>query len=97
MAFGSAIVYLFLALIATYFRKTKGYLEINKRIKGIPTRRLYGVSFAMLLLFMGLLLIGILPSMLLATHRQYMDVGGWLDGLELVPMESLNEMEHDPG
>ena len=97
MAFGSAIVYLFLALIATYFRRTKGYLETNKRIKGIPTRRLYGVSFAMLLLFMGLILIGILPSMLLATHRQYMDIGGWLDGLELVPMESLDEMEQDSG
>lgn len=97
MAFGSAIVYLFLALVATYFRQTKGYLETNKRIKGIPTRRLYGVSFAMLLLFMVLLLIGILPSVFLSAHRQYADVRGWLDGLELVPMESLNEMEHDPG
>lgn len=93
MAFGSAIVYLFLALIATYFRGTKGYLETNKRIKGIPTRRLYGVSFSMLLFFLTLLLIGILPSVFLATHRQYSDIRGWLEGVKLAPMEYQNEME----
>ncbi len=93
MAFGSAIVYLFLALIATYFRGTKGYLETNKRIKGIPTRRLYGVSFAMLLLFLALLLIGILPSVFLASHRQYPDIRGWLNDHEPPPMEEMNEME----
>lgn len=93
MAFGSASVYLFLALIATYFRGTKGYLETNKRIKGIPTRRLYGVSFAMLLLFLTLLLIAILPSVFLAAHRQYTDIRGWLEGVELAPMEELDEME----
>lgn len=97
MAFGSAIVYLFLALIATYFRGTKGYLETNKRIKGIPTRRLYGVSFAMLLLFLALLLIGILPSVFLASHRQYPDIRGWLNDQEPGPMEmefsSAGDME----
>ena len=93
MAFGSAIVYLFLALIATYFRGTKGYLETNKRIKGIPTRRLYGVGFAMLLLFMGLLLIGILPSFFLASHRQYTDARGWLGSSEMAPLEYPHEME----
>lgn len=93
MAFGSAIVYLFLTLIATYFRGTKEYLETNKRIKGIPTRRLYGVSFAMLLLFLALLLIGILPSVFLASHRQYIEVRGWLKEIEPPPMEELNEME----
>ena len=93
MAFGSAIVYLFLALIATYFRETKGYLETNKRIKGIPTKRLYGVSFAMLLLFLTLLLIGTLPSVFLASHRQYIEVRGWLKEFEPPPMEELDEME----
>ena len=93
MAFGSAIVYLFLALIATYFRGTKGYLETNKRIKGVPTRRLYGVGLAMLLLFVGLLLIGILPSVFLASHRQYRDVRGWLQSSEMAPPEYPNEME----
>lgn len=93
MAFGSAIVYLFLTLIATHFRGTKEYLETNKRIKGIPTKRLYGVSFAMLLLFLVLLLIGILPSVFLANHRQYIEVRGWLKDLEPPPVEELDEME----
>ena len=93
MTFGSAVAYLFLALIATYFRETRGYLEINKRIKGIPTRRLYGVGLAMLLLFLAMLLIGILPSFFLASHRQYADVRGWLQSSEMVPPEYPNEME----
>lgn len=93
MAFGSAIVYLFLALTAVYFRETKGYLETNKRVKGIPTRRLYGVSFAVLLFFMLLLLIGLLPSVFLASHRRYTDIRGWLDGWEAASTEYLDEME----
>lgn len=93
MAFGSAIVYLPLTLIATYFRGTKDYLETNKRIKGIPTKRLYGVSFAMLLLFLILLLIGILPSVFLASHRQYIEVRGWLKEIEPPPMEYQEELE----
>ena len=93
MTFGSAVAYLFLALIATYFRETRGYLEINKRIKGIPTRRLYGVGLAMLLLFMGLLLIGILPSFFLTSHRKYVDVRGWLNDLEPPSQKYHQDME----
>lgn len=87
MAFYSAIVYLFLALIAVYFRETKVYLETNERIKGIPTKRLYGVSFSMLLLFSALLLAGILPSVFLADHRQYTDIRRWYEGMKPVPYE----------
>ena len=93
MTFGSAVAYLFLALIASYFRAARGYLEINKRIKGIPTRRLYGVGFAMLLLFMAILLIGILPSFFLASHRQYVDVRGWLNDLEPPSQKYHQDME----
>lgn len=87
MAFYSAIVYLFLALIAAYFRETKVYLEMNERIKGIPTKRLYGVGFSMLFLFSILLLAGILPSVFLAGHRQYTDIRRWHEGIEFVPYE----------
>lgn len=91
MAFYSAVVYLFLALYTTYFRAARSYLEINKRIKGIPTRRLYGIGFFMLLVYSLLLLAGILPSVFLANHRQYIDTSRW----EFVPYEYQSQMEFD--
>lgn len=95
MAFYSAIVYLFLALITTYFRATRSYLDINKRIKGIPTKRLYGVGFFMLLFFSMLLLAGILPSVFLANHRHYIDISRWFEGVKFVPYEDQGQMEFD--
>lgn len=89
MAFYSAVVYLFLSLFNTYFRAARSYLEINKRIKGIPTRRLYGIGFFMLLVFSLLLLAGILPSVFLANHRQYIDISRW----EFVPYEYQSQIE----
>ncbi|MCM1257075.1 MAG: hypothetical protein NC307_04400 [Roseburia sp.] len=87
MAFYSAIVYLFLALFVTYFRETRSYLDMNKRVKGIPKRRLYGIGFFMLLIFCVLLLTGILPSVFLAKQRQYIDVSRWFDGMSFAPVE----------
>ncbi|MDE5865767.1 MAG: hypothetical protein K2H31_04095, partial [Lachnospiraceae bacterium] len=95
MAFYSAIVYLFLALITTYLRATRSYLDINKRIKGIPTRRLYGVGFFILLLFSMLLLAGILPSVFMANHRHYIDISRLFEGVKFTPYEYQNEMEFD--
>lgn len=87
MAFCSAAVYLFLALFCTYFRATDAYLEMNKRTKGIPRRRLYGVGFSMLLLFCAFLLICILPSALLAGQRPYTDIRHWFDDVDFVSYE----------
>ncbi len=95
MAFYSAVAYLFLALFTTYFNATRSYLEINKRIKGISARRLYGVGFFMLLLFSVLLLIGIGPSVFLINHRQYIDVSRWLEGVQFTPNEYQSQMEID--
>lgn len=87
MAFYSAAVYLFLALFCTYFRATGAYLEMNKRTKGIPKRRLYGVSFSMLMLFCAFLLVSILPSALLADQRSYTDIRHWFDDVDFVSYE----------
>lgn len=87
MAFYSAAVYLFLALFCTYFRATDAYLEMNKRTKGIPKRRLYGVSFSMLMLFCAFLLVSILPSALLADQRSYTDIRHWFDDVDFVSYE----------
>ncbi len=86
-AFYSAIAYTFLALFYEYFGATGAYLEMNRRTRGIPRRRLYGVSFSMLLIFAVLLSAGMLPAALLAGQRQYTDIREWFDGVEIMPYE----------
>ncbi len=95
MAFYSAIVYLFLALFYTYYRETNAYLEINKRTKGIPKKRLYGVSFSMLLLFCVFLLIAILPSVLMAGQRSYTDIRHWFYDVDFASYEYESSAEFE--
>lgn len=93
IAFYSAISYTFLALFYEYFGTTKAYLEMNRRTKGIPRRRLYGVSFSMLLIFSMLLFVGMMPAVLLAGRRPYTDIREWFANVKFVPYE----YENDPG
>lgn len=87
IAFASAIVYTFLAMFYEFFGKTKAYLEMNKRTRGIPKRRLYGVSFSMLLVFAMLLFVGMMPAVFLAGYRQYTDIRDWFDNVPPIPYE----------
>lgn len=87
IAFYSAIIYIFLVLFYDFFGQTKAYLKMNKRTKGIPKRRLYGVSFSMLLVFALLLFAGMIPAVFLAGQRQYTDVREWFGDVELAPYD----------
>lgn len=87
IAFYSAIVYTFLALFYEYFGVTRAYLEMNRRTRGIPRRRLYGVGLSMLLVFSALLLIGMMPAVFLAGHRPYTDIREWFANVHFVPYE----------
>lgn len=93
IAFYSAIVYLFLALVYVFFGTTKSYLLLNKRTKGIPKKRLYGIGGGMLGLFAILLLVAILPSIVLAHARRYTDVRDWFSDVVLVPYEYESNSE----
>lgn len=95
-AFYSAVLYTFLALFYEYLGATAGYLRINKRTRGIPTRRLYGISFSMLLVFAGLLFAGMLPSVFMAGQRQYTDIRDWFGDVELAPYEYESDMNFQP-
>ena len=86
-AFYSAIAYTFLALFYEYFGVTRAYLEMNRRTRGIPRRRLYGVGLSMLLVFSALLLIGMMPAVFLAGHRPYTDIWEWFANVHFVPYE----------
>ncbi len=93
IAFYSAIAYTFLSLYYEYFGTTKAYLEMNRRTKGIPRRRLYGVSFSMLVIFSVILFVGMTPAVFLAGRRPYTDIRDWFANVKFVPYE----FENDPG
>lgn len=92
IAFFNAFVYIFLALIYEYFEAMKGYLNMNKRTRGIPKRRLYGISFSMFLVFAVMLLVGMMPAVFMADKRPYTDIREWFGEVELVPYEYENDM-----
>ncbi len=87
IAFASTIVYTVLALAYEYICAARAYLDINKRTKGISRRRLYGIGLSMLLLYGGLLLVGMLPSVFLIQQRQYTDFREWFSEVELAPLD----------
>lgn len=87
IAFCSAVIYVFAALFYEFFSATMAYLEMNKRTKGIPRRRLYRVSFSMFLVFAAFLFVATLPAAAMSGQRQYTNIREWFDGVELVPYE----------
>lgn len=87
IAFYSTIVYTFLALFYEYFGVTRAYLEMNRRTRGIPRRRLYGVGLSMLLVFSVFMLIGMMPAVFLAGQRPYTDIREWFANVHFVPYE----------
>ncbi len=87
ITFFSAVLYTFLALVYEYTGAAEDYLSLNKRTKGIARRRIYGIGFSMLFVFLLLLFVGMLPAILLAGQRQYTDVREWFSGVERIPYE----------
>jgi phosphatidylglycerophosphate synthase len=87
VAFFAAIAYMLAAYVYEYLLGTKDYLYINNRTRGIPRKRLYGISTAMVLLFLMLAFICILPSVFLSGYRRYTDVRHWFDDAPPVEYE----------
>lgn len=92
----SAIVYLILALIYTFFQSTEHYLMLNKRTKGVPRKRLYAVSGGMLCLYAALLTAVSLPSFLLAGARRYTDLREWFKDMPLASADYDNDFAFQP-
>jgi hypothetical protein len=87
ISFWVTIVYLVTAFLYEYLTGTKRYLYINNRIKGIPKKRLYGISTAMVLVFLLICLVGVLPSIFMSGYRQYTDIRHWMDDVPPVEIE----------
>jgi hypothetical protein len=87
IAFWVTIIYMVTAFIYEYLAGTKKYLYLNNRVKGVPKKRLYGISTAMVLVFMLVCLMGALPSMFMSGYRRYTDVRHWFDDVPPVEVE----------
>ncbi len=96
IAFFSAIVYLFLALAYTFFATTNEYLNLNKRTKGIPKKRLYGVRAGMFFLYAVFIAAAIMPSVFFIGKRHYTDIRKWFDDTKAAPYDIQWESEFVP-
>lgn len=95
IAFWNAAVYFFVALAHNYFTATDRYLDLNKRTKSIPKKRLYAVSAAMTGAFAGLVLMAMLPSFFLAGQRRYTDIRTWFDDVQTGPYAIEYQVQPD--
>lgn len=69
----SAAIYGMAALLYHYIARTEKYLTLNKRTCNLPSKRIYGIGSGALAIFLLLLLLGVLPSFLTISRRDYQD------------------------
>ncbi len=93
LAFFSAAVYFFVVLAYRFLKTTGEYIDMNKRTKGIPKKRVYVIGGAMIFAYAALILIAIVPSVFLAGFRQYTDIREWFSETEAVPYEMYSEFK----
>lgn len=79
----SFIVYLFAVILYKYIEGTEEYLSLNKRVKNISAKRVYGISRSVLMVFLLLMLLAVLPSVLTINQRRYTDFRVWLQNREI--------------
>jgi hypothetical protein len=96
VSFWTAIIYMLIAFCYEYLTSTKDYLNLHSRTKGIPRKRLYGISTAMVLMFLVICLIGILPSMFMSGYRKYTDIRHWFDDVAPVEYEYESDGDFNP-
>lgn len=73
-AFYSAVVYLFFVYLYHFIKGTERYFSLNKRVSGLPRRRIYGIGGGMLALFLVCLMVVLVPAIALVPYRSYTDV-----------------------
>lgn len=83
-AFFTALLYVFVIFLHTFLVETSDYLQINRQVKGLPVKRIYGIAGGMLGFFMILIFFLCIPSVLMISMRQYADIRTWADGKVLM-------------
>lgn len=89
-AFFTTLVYVFVVILHVFLVETEDYLKLNRRVSGLPARRIYGIAGGMLGFFMILLFLIAIPSILTIPMRRYTDIRTWFDGqITVMPEEEI--------
>lgn len=85
IAFINTALYFFTALAHTYLTATGDYLNLNKRTKSMPKKRIYAVNAVMTGAFAALVLMVVLAAFAFSGARRYTDVRSWFNDVPAEP------------
>lgn len=92
----SAVIYTVNAILHRYISETEAYLALNRRTCNIPSKRIYGIGFCMLAIFLLLFIIVTLPSVFTTGRRHYRDIRKSAAFIEFDYEEFMKETPNDP-
>ncbi|MBQ7944745.1 MAG: hypothetical protein IJ326_11870 [Lachnospiraceae bacterium] len=90
-AFYSACVYFIICILHIFMISTERYFLLNKRVSGVPKKRLYGITSSVLAIFVLAISVVIIVSILLSDARQYTDIREWRSDRPLLTIDYESE------
>lgn len=97
----SLILYLAVASVYVFLEKNENYLKMNEKlcnVRNIPHKRIYGIGRMFLLIYIGLLLLILIPAILTSGSRTYYDIRQWGVNVPIEAVEpQMNNMMGDIG
>lgn len=79
-AFFTVLIYVFVVILHVFLVETKEYLKMNRKVSGLPSKRIYGIAGGMLGFFLIFIFLVSIPSILTISMRQYTDIRTWSFG-----------------
>lgn len=76
-AFYSACVYFVICVLHIFMLSTERYFMLNKRVSGVPKKRLYGITSSVVAVFILSSVAVMLVAIVLSDARQYTDIREW--------------------
>ncbi len=90
-AFYSAGIYFILCLLHMFMISTERYFLLNKRVSGVPKKRLYGITSSVLAIFVLTSIAIMLMAVFLSDARQYTDIREWRSDKPLLMIDYESE------
>ncbi|MCD7709387.1 MAG: hypothetical protein LUI02_05885 [Clostridiales bacterium] len=77
------LIYLLDTMLNRYVVQTEAYLASNRRLKNLPSRRVYAIGIRMTAIFMLVMLLAAVPTLLTAGFRRYTNAREWFFGSQV--------------
>ena len=90
-AFYSAGIYFVLCLLHIFMASTERYFLLNKRVSGVPKKRLYGITSSVLAIFVLTSIAIMLVAIFLSDARQYTDIREWRSDKPILEIDYESE------